>query len=97
MEPDRKVRDRIAQPSDIATKQQHQPGSKNKHIHKKTHPVLSLRFCVRWHPSYHILHAGQVGCRPDMPESTKDGKYQGQSWWHKPIILAFRWLRQITS
>lgn len=42
MEPDRKVRDRIAQPSHIATKQQHQPGSKNKHIHKKTHPVLSL-------------------------------------------------------
>lgn len=42
MEPDRKVRDRISQPSDIATKQQDQPGSKNKHIHKKTHPALSL-------------------------------------------------------
>lgn len=38
MEPNRKVRDRIAQPSDIATKQQHQPGSKNKHKHKKLIP-----------------------------------------------------------
>lgn len=38
MEPVRKVRDRIVQPSDIATKQQHQPGSKNKHIHKKLIP-----------------------------------------------------------
>lgn len=43
MEPDTKVRDRIAQPSHIATKQQHQPGSKNKQIHKKkTHSVLNL-------------------------------------------------------
>lgn len=42
MEPVRKVRDRIVQPSDIATKQQHQPGSKNKHIHKKLIPCKSM-------------------------------------------------------
>lgn len=64
MEPDTKVRDRIAQPSHIATKQQHQPGSKNKQIHKKNSSCFKFRFrfCVRWHPSYHMkeMAAGQT-------------------------------------